>query len=157
VCLELRGQLGDALGAPPQRRRRADDGERQHPLGPARGERAGDNPADLRADQMEAVHAERIQKPRVVVDDDVERPREVARHRRRRAVAAHVRPHDAESPRQERHPRVPGLTTLGIAVQQHDRRGLPPGLGEVVDPVVQAHAGSHLERRHGYPPLVWWP
>ena len=151
--LELFGQRRDPLGALAERRRRADHGERHHAFRSTRGEGPSDDPADLRADQMKAPNAERVHEAHVVVDDDVERPLEVARHRRRGPVTAHVRSHDAEASRQRGHPGVPGPAALGVAVQQEHRRGLFPGLGEVVDEVMQMHAGRGLERRHHDPPI----
>jgi hypothetical protein len=150
--LELFGQCRDALGARAQGRRRADHGEGRHELRTARREGTGDDAADLGAHQMEPLSSERIHETRVVVDDDVERPWKVARHRRRRAVAAHVRPHDAEPVRQQGHPRVPRLAALGVAVQEDDRFRPAPGLGEVVDQIVQPRIGRHVERRHHDPP-----
>ena len=146
--LELLGQRGDALATRAKRRRRADHGERDHALGTARRERARDDPADLGADHVEALNSERIHEAGVIVDDHVERPLEIARHRGRGAVTAHVRPHGPEAPGQPRHPRVPGQPALGVAVQEQDRFRLRPGIREVVDLIVKVHAGRRLEGRH---------
>jgi hypothetical protein len=90
---------------------------------------------------VEALSAERVHEPAVIVDDDVERPLEVARHRRRGTVAPHVWPHHPESPRENRHPRVPGQAALGVAVQQQERFRPRPRVGEVVDEIVHLQIG----------------
>jgi hypothetical protein len=77
-------------------RGRADDRQGEHALGPARREGAGDGPADLGADEVKVLDAERVHQPDEIADDDVERPGKVARHRRRAAKTAHVRADDAE-------------------------------------------------------------
>jgi hypothetical protein len=98
---------------------------------------------------MDLVEAERVQQAAVVVDDAVERPGELARHRGRRAEAPHVRAHHAVAARERRHPAVPGGAALGVAVQHQDRARLAPRIGVVVDQVVQVELGRDVERRHG--------
>ena len=79
--------------------------------------------ADLGRADMEAVDAERVRERQEIVDDALDRPAVVERHRRRPAEAAHVGPHDPEAPGHQRHPGVPCLAALGIAVQQQQRLG----------------------------------
>ena len=113
-------------------------------VGTASGEGTRDGAADLGPDEMEALDAQRIHEAAEVVDDDVEGPGEIARHGRRRAEAAHVRAHDAIPVREPRHPGIPRGAALGIAVQQEDRPGRAPGIGVVVNEVVQVEAGRNV-------------
>jgi hypothetical protein len=93
---------------------------------------------------MEALDPQRIHEAAEVVDDDVEGPGKVARHRRGCAEATHVRTHNAILPREPRHPGIPRGAALGVAMQQEDRRGRTPGIGVVVNQVVQVEAGRNV-------------
>ena len=149
VPFEFLGQLGSALGsALTQRRRRADHGQGDHPPGAARRKGAGDGPADLGADEVKTLDAQRIHQPHEIVDDDVECPRKFARHRCRAAKTAHVRADDAEAAREAGHPAKPRRSAFGIAVEQQDRLRLAPRVGKVVDEVVELPVRRTLECRH---------
>ena len=140
--LEHLGPCGNSLGgAGTERCRRADQGKRGDTLCPAGGECARDSAADFGADQVKALDAEVVHQPDVIVDDDIKRPLEVPLHRRRAAETAHVRAHHAVTARELRHPAVPSLSALAIAVQQQDGFGLRPRVGEVVDLVMHFKAG----------------
>jgi hypothetical protein len=102
---------------------------------------------------MKPVDAQMIHQQAEILDQPVERPGIVARHRRRLAKAAHVGPHHAILPRQLWHPRPPGEPALGVAVQHEDRLGLQPGIGEIVDLVVHVEVGGRAEIRHFVSPL----
>src|SRR5262245_5884075 len=51
-------------------------------------------------------------------------------------------------PRQYRHPAVPELRALAVAVMHHHRLGLRPRVGEIVDLVVHLEIGANFRKRH---------
>jgi len=99
--------------------------------------------ADLGSHQMKALHVQRIHQMAAIVDEQIQGPGEIARHGRRRPEAAHIRAHDAIPVRKLRHPLIPRRAALRIAVEQEHRCGRTPGIGIVIDEVVQVEVGRN--------------
>src|SRR6202023_1820139 len=92
--------------------------------------------------------AERVHQPHEIADYNVQRPRKIARHRRRLAKPAHVRSDNAKAACKIGHPPIPRRPALGIAVEQQDRLRLAPRVGKVVDEVAELPVRRALECRH---------
>jgi len=134
----LRHFFGDALA---EWRRRADDRQGLDPLRSARGEGAGDRAANLGADEVKPVDGEMVHQQAEILDQPVERPREIAWHRGRLAETAHIRAHYAKMLRQLGNPAPPGKPALRIAVQQQYGFRLGPRVGEIVDLIMHVEIG----------------
>src|SRR5437588_65889 len=79
LLLERRGEGGRALRRPHAIRRWCpDDRQRAHTLRTTRGEGPRDGPANLGPHQMEARHTQCIHEAAEIVDEDIERPREIS-------------------------------------------------------------------------------
>ena len=97
---------------------------------------------------------ERIHEANVVVDQCIERPRKIARHRRGFSEAAHVRPDDTVKAGEMRHPSIPDGAAFSVAVEHEYRFRLAPRIGVVVDPVMHLHVRGNLQRRHRCTPVA---
>jgi hypothetical protein len=97
---------------------------------------------------MEALDAEYLHQAQVVVDHEIDRPLEVARHRRRSAEAACIGTDEAKVAREMRHPAIPRLAALRVAMDHQHRLGLAPRIREVVHEVMHVEIGSYAGDRH---------
>src|ERR1700741_2020466 len=97
---------------------------------------AGDGGADLPPHPPETLDAEAVHQGGEVVDDAVDRPRIVARHRRGSAKAPHVGAYYTKMACECRHPGEPHRAALAVSVQEQYGFGLAPGIGIVVHEVV---------------------
>src|SRR4051812_28274569 len=94
-----------------------------------------------------------VGKPDVVVDDLIDGPWVIFRHRRRFSESPHVGANDPKASRQKGHPTVPSETILRITVQEKGGLGSYPRIGQVVVPVEHRNPGRKLELRHATAPF----
>ncbi len=120
-----------------------------HPLRPGRCQPDRDRPRDLGGYQGEAFQPAPAGDPEEVLDQPVEAPAVVSRHGRASPQAAHVRSNDPRVPPEPRHPGVPGLAALGVAVQQQRVVPWRPRVGEALVVVEQASAVGRVEEGQG--------
>jgi hypothetical protein len=132
----------------PKRWRRADYRERLHSVGMTCSERARNGSSELGADQMHAFAFQCVEQRDVIVHQQLDAPTEAARHRCRRAEAAHVRAHDLQMSRKVRNPSVPDHAAFSEPMQKNHGLWLAPGIGIAVYDIVHRQVRVDTQVRH---------